>query len=102
MDGCTEAGGRLSWTEGEESATTDQALARRIAAGDVDAWDRFFDRYAPWAYRFASRHLGLRSYFLISANAEQSCDLCQSVFRFASPLSRMPPAIPSRCFSTSS
>jgi len=36
---------------------SDEAMARRIAAGDADAWDMFFDRFSPWAYRFACRHL---------------------------------------------
>ena len=35
----------------------DQALAREIAAGDGEAWERFFGRYSAWVYRFAYRHL---------------------------------------------
>jgi RNA polymerase sigma-70 factor (ECF subfamily) len=54
-----------------EDTQLDAALARRIASGDTDAWDQFFDRYAPWAYRFAYRHLaGVR---------EDAEDLCSDI-----------------------
>jgi RNA polymerase sigma-70 factor (ECF subfamily) len=57
------------------AADADQALARRIAAGDVDAWDRFFERYAVWAYRFAYRHLG--------GNHADAQDLCSEIMMTA-------------------
>ena len=50
---------------------SDEALARRIAKGDTDAWDRFFDRYSPWAYRFAYRHL--------RGNNADAEDLCSDI-----------------------
>lgn len=49
----------------------DEALARAIAAGDTDAWDRFFDRYSPWVYRFAYAHL--------NGNHADAEDLCSDV-----------------------
>jgi RNA polymerase sigma-70 factor, ECF subfamily len=52
-------------------ADSDAAMARRIAAGDVDAWDCFFDRYSPWAYRFAYRHL--------DGNRADAEDLCSDI-----------------------
>lgn len=47
------------WQSKEKTGTSDsdQALAMKIAAGDADAWDRFFDRYSAWVYRFAFAHL---------------------------------------------
>ncbi|MBI3948203.1 MAG: sigma-70 family RNA polymerase sigma factor [Armatimonadetes bacterium] len=53
----------------------DDKLARAVARGDTDAWDRFFDRYSAWAYRFAYHHLD-RSH----ADAE---DLCADILMTA-------------------
>lgn len=53
----------------------DQALARAIAGGDTNAWDRFFDRYSPWAYRFAYRHL--------NGNHADAQDLCSDIMMTA-------------------
>lgn len=50
---------------------SDHALARKIAAGDTDAWSRFFDRYSSWAYRFAYRHL--------DGNYADAEDLCSDI-----------------------
>ena len=52
-------------------ADSDEALARLIAAGDTDAWDRFFDRYSSWVYRFAYRHL--------NGNHADAEDLCSDI-----------------------
>lgn len=60
---------------GTYQADTDGAMARRIAAGDVDAWDRFFDRFSPWAYRFAYRHL--------DGNRADAEDLCSDILLMA-------------------
>jgi RNA polymerase sigma-70 factor (ECF subfamily) len=54
---------------------SDRELAYRIARGDTQAWDEFFEAYFPWAYRFAYRHLG-RS----RADAE---DLCSDILMTA-------------------
>ncbi|MDO8684502.1 MAG: sigma-70 family RNA polymerase sigma factor [Armatimonadota bacterium] len=53
----------------------DKALASQIALGDVDAWDRFFDRYSPWVYRFAYWHL--------RCNREDAEDLCSDILMTA-------------------
>ncbi len=53
------------------SAENDAVLARQIAGGDTDAWDRFFARYAPWVYRFAYRHL--------AGNAADAEDVCSEI-----------------------
>ena len=58
-----------------ESHDGDEALARRIAAGDTDAWDGFFEHYAPWAYRFALRHL--------AGNHADAEDLCSDILMTA-------------------
>ncbi len=54
-----------------DTIDTDDVLARRIAAGDVDAWDRFFDRYSSWTYRFAYTHL--------NGNRADAEDLCSDI-----------------------
>jgi RNA polymerase sigma-70 factor (ECF subfamily) len=54
---------------------TDQALAAAVASGDVRAWERFFGLYAPWAYRFAYRHLG--------GNRADAEDLCSDIMTAA-------------------
>jgi RNA polymerase sigma-70 factor (ECF subfamily) len=54
-----------------ESSEYDAVLARRIVDGDLDAWDRFFDRFSTWAYRFAYYHLNRNH-----ADAE---DLCSDI-----------------------
>lgn len=53
----------------------DAELASRISDGDVDAWDRFFDRYSRWAYRFAFGHL--------NGNHADSEDLCSDILMVA-------------------
>lgn len=58
-----------------EVLASDQALARRIAAGDVGAWDRFFERFFAWAYRFAYHHL--------DANHADAEDLCSDILMTA-------------------
>lgn len=57
--------------ESVSDAGSDQALARKIAAGDLDAWDRFFDRYSSWSYSFAYRHL--------NSNHADAQDLCSDI-----------------------
>jgi len=57
------------------SADPDASLARRIVAGDVAAWEGFFDRYAPWAYRFAYHHL--------RGNTADAEDLCSDILMVA-------------------
>ena len=42
-----------------------------IAEGDTDAWDRFFDQYSPWVYRFAYTHL--------NGNHADAEDLCSDI-----------------------
>ncbi|MEN6357009.1 MAG: RNA polymerase sigma factor [Armatimonadota bacterium] len=54
-----------------EMMNEDEILSRKIAAGDTGAWDDFFDRYAPWAYRFAYHHL--------NANHADAEDLCSDI-----------------------
>ena len=54
-----------------DTISIDEALALRIAAGDTDEWDRFFDRYSSWAYRFAYRHL--------NGNHADAEDLCSDI-----------------------
>lgn len=54
-----------------DATTTDRALAHNIAAGDTDAWNRFFDRYSSWTYRFAYRHL--------NGNSADAEDLCSDI-----------------------
>jgi len=57
--------------EPAEHVSDDEALARRIAAGDTDAWDGFFEHYAPWAYRFALCHL--------AGNHADAQDVCSDI-----------------------
>jgi len=71
VENCAEAAARPASAEVGESRDADQELARRIAAGDLGAWDHFFDHYAPWAYRFAYRHLG--------ANHADAQDFCSDI-----------------------
>jgi RNA polymerase sigma-70 factor, ECF subfamily len=52
-------------------ADADQITAKQVAAGDTDAWRRFFDRYSPWVYRFAYRHL--------DQNRADAEDLCSDI-----------------------
>lgn len=54
--------------EAELPRDPDGVLARRIAAGDVQAWDQFYAKYFNWAYRFAYWHLNGRH-----ADAEDLC-----------------------------
>ena len=54
-----------------EVTDTGEALARMIAAGDTEAWDRFFDRYSSWVYRFAYAHL--------NGNRADAEDLCSDI-----------------------
>lgn len=54
-----------------EVTNTGEALARSIAAGDTEAWDRFFDQYSPWVYRFAYAHL--------NGNHADAEDLCSDI-----------------------
>jgi RNA polymerase sigma-70 factor (ECF subfamily) len=58
-----------------DTSSADEALARRISAGEVAAWDVFFDRYASWAYRFAYQHLG--------SNRADAEDLCSDILMTA-------------------
>ncbi len=57
--------------EQAEATDTGEALARRIAMGDTDAWDVFFDTYSPWVYRFAYAHL--------NGNRADAEDLCSDI-----------------------
>lgn len=63
--------GRRHTTQIADTENQDQELATRIAVGDTDAWDRFFDRFSPWAYRFAYRHL--------NNNRADAEDLCSDI-----------------------
>lgn len=56
-------------------AAADRELAGKIAAGDPDAWDRFFDRYSRWVYRFAYSHL--------DGNKADAEDLCSDIMMTA-------------------
>lgn len=56
-------------------AGDDAIVARRIAAGDTAAWEGFFGRYAPWAYRFAYHHL--------DGNHADAQDLCSDIMMAA-------------------
>jgi len=58
-----------------QASAEDEGLARRIAAGEVAAWDHFFDRFCDWAYRFAYYHL--------SANRADAEDLCSDILMTA-------------------
>jgi RNA polymerase sigma-70 factor (ECF subfamily) len=55
----------------EESADLDAEMAEEIASGDTGAWDRFFDRFSPWTYRFAYHHL--------AGNHADAQDLCSDI-----------------------
>ena len=59
----------------EEQIEQDNDLARRIAGGDADAWDMFFDRYSAWIYRFAYYHL--------DRNCSDAEDLCSDILMTA-------------------
>lgn len=50
---------------------TGEVMARMIAAGDLDAWDRFFDQFSSWVYRFAYTHL--------NGNRADAEDLCSDI-----------------------
>jgi RNA polymerase sigma-70 factor (ECF subfamily) len=52
-------------------ADAETAISRRIAAGDVAAWEAFFEQYSPWAYRFAYCHL--------DGNRADAEDLCSDI-----------------------
>jgi len=58
-----------------QASAEDERLAQRIAAGEVAAWDRFFNRFFPWTYRFAYHHLG--------ANHADAEDLCSDILMTA-------------------
>lgn len=57
--------------EDVENTQSDAWIARSIAKGDKDAWDRFFDRYFRWTYRFAYYHL--------KENHTDAEDLCSDI-----------------------
>ncbi len=61
--------------EDTASPGSDHLFAQQIAAGDVRAWERFFDLYFPWTYRFAYRHLG--------GNHADAEDLCSDILTTA-------------------
>jgi len=65
----------LSGTGAAEPANPDDMLAKAVAGGDTDAWERLFDRFLHWAYRFAYYHLGQNK-----ADAE---DLCSDILHAA-------------------
>jgi len=68
----------LSASAGMESSAAsdaDQALANAIASGDSQAWERFFDLYADWAYRFSYSHL--------HGNRADAEDLCSDIMMAA-------------------
>jgi RNA polymerase sigma-70 factor (ECF subfamily) len=73
MDSTAEAIGAAK--RAPSGAGDDAAIARRIAAGDVAAWGAFFERYAPWAYRFAHHHL--------AGNHADAEDLCSDIMMTA-------------------
>lgn len=73
MDSTAEA---IGAAKGEPPSVGDDTIAaRRIAAGDVAAWGAFFERYAPWAYRFAYHHL--------AENHADAEDLCSDIMMTA-------------------
>ena len=59
----------------DDALSRDELLAREIAAGDTNAWARFFDRYFTWTYRFAYRHL--------NSNRADAEDLCSDILMTA-------------------
>jgi RNA polymerase sigma-70 factor (ECF subfamily) len=73
MDSTAEAIGAAK--RAPSGAGDDTAVARRIAGGDVAAWGAFFDRCAPWAYRFAYHHL--------AGNHADAEDLCSDIMMAA-------------------
>ncbi len=73
MDSTAEAIGAAK--SGVSGAGDDAAIAHRIAGGDVAAWGAFFERYAPWAYRFAYHHL--------DGNHADAEDLCSDIMMVA-------------------
>jgi len=75
MDRSTQAALTRDSAAVAASRHSDAALAKRIAAGDVAAWQMFFDQYSPWAYRFAYHHLG--------GNHADAEDLCSDILMTA-------------------
>lgn len=61
--------------EDRAARESDSATARAVASGDLDAWDRFFDRFLDWAYRFAYYHL--------ERNTADAEDLCSDILETA-------------------
>jgi RNA polymerase sigma-70 factor (ECF subfamily) len=75
MDSAAEARLTPELAQSEWPQQRDADLARRIARGDLLAWEAFFHQYAPWAYRFAYHHL--------SANQADAEDLCSEIMMAA-------------------
>lgn len=75
MDRDVTAWSRSVSSSASKPTDSDSELARLIADGDVEAWDRFFDRYSGWAYRFSYCHLNRNH-----ADAE---DLCSDILMVA-------------------
>ena len=75
MDGVAEVSQPRDSALDASPAEGEAELARAIIRGDGEAWERFFDTYCPWAYRFAHHHLGGSR-----ADAE---DLCSDIMMAA-------------------
>jgi RNA polymerase sigma-70 factor, ECF subfamily len=58
-----------------DGENAEQALAFAVARGDLRAWETFFAQYAPWAYRFAYRH--------VDCNRADAEDLCSEIMTAA-------------------
>lgn len=71
MDYEISLGKRKVFAGTEEPEEQDQVMANAMAEGDHDAWNRFFDRFSSWTYRFAYYHLNRNH-----ADAE---DLCSDI-----------------------
>jgi RNA polymerase sigma-70 factor (ECF subfamily) len=75
MEGVAEVSQSRAFPRDPDPQEGEAELARAIVRGDGAAWERFFDAYSPWAYRFAYHHLeGSR------ADAE---DLCSDILMTA-------------------
>ena len=57
--------------EDVEDTQSDAWIARNRPKGRQGAWDRFFDRYLRWTYRFAYYHL--------NENHTDAEDLCSDI-----------------------
>ncbi|HUU55580.1 MAG TPA: RNA polymerase sigma factor [Armatimonadota bacterium] len=75
MDGSAKLAPPVDGGEEDLSRDSDEWLASQISRGDVAAWESFFERYAPWAYRFGYHHL--------AGNRADAEDLCSDILMVA-------------------